>query len=413
MPVFADGGIHQVDLNSGTSTLTADTCARCHRAHTAKTGSLLVEAEPGLCLACHGTTGTGATTNVEDGVQFAVADRNSASAVAGALRSGGFVQAAIDSAHSKRIPYPYFDYLNSGTYTTTFSSKVGVLDTPQAVTSAHLDLDGSGGVVARNTAWGNGAIGSGIGAADVVMVCTSCHNPHGNGQYRILAKYPAVSGSSFVPDSSANTVTDAAPPTGDGAAAVRNYTVQMGRTLADVLAGTYVNDGASGTPSSTAGDYWRRFQPWNIVPSWNGGEVPIPDSGHQGDAPMFVPGDSANLVGFRSQINLWCASCHQRYSAGGSASSTYSGDEIFSYRHQTNTTECTQCHVGHGSNAAMGSLSGSVTYPGGAAPTSVTEGSVTTYLNSRLLKIDNRGTCQACHDPTNTIPYSPATIISH
>jgi hypothetical protein len=23
--------------------------------------------------------------------------------------------------------------------------------------------------------------------------------------------------------------------------------------------------------------------------------------------------------------------------------------------------------------------------------------------NSRLLKIDNRGTCQACHDPTGTI----------
>ena len=24
--------------------------------------------------------------------------------------------------------------------------------------------------------------------------------------------------------------------------------------------------------------------------------------------------------------------------------------------------------------------------------------------SSRLLKVDNRGTCQACHDPTGTVP---------
>lgn len=29
-----------------------------------------------------------------------------------------------------------------------------------------------------------------------------------------------------------------------------------------------------------------------------------------------------------------------------------------------------------------------------------------TGSSSRLLKIDNRGTCQACHDPTHTVPFT-------
>ena len=51
--------------------------------------------------------------------------------------------------------------------------------------------------------------------------------------------------------------------------------------------------------------------------------------------------------------------------------------------------------MAHGSNAQMpGFNSATMDYPGGiAAPTG----------DSRLLKIDNRGTCQACHEPTGTI----------
>ena len=41
-----------------------------------------------------------------------------------------------------------------------------------------------------------------------------------------------------------------------------------------------------------------------------------------------------------------------------------------------------------------GVYSANMTYPGGAAAP---------VGDSRLLKIDNRGTCQACHDPTGTI----------
>ena len=71
VPTFADGGPHVASLNNGSGGLTADSCAGCHRAHTAKNDFLLVQASTtDLCLTCHGATGTGATTNVVNGVQF-------------------------------------------------------------------------------------------------------------------------------------------------------------------------------------------------------------------------------------------------------------------------------------------------------------------------------------------------------
>src|SRR5664279_934396 len=36
LPTLADGGPHVANANSGVSTLTADSCAGCHRAHTAE-----------------------------------------------------------------------------------------------------------------------------------------------------------------------------------------------------------------------------------------------------------------------------------------------------------------------------------------------------------------------------------------
>jgi predicted CXXCH cytochrome family protein len=412
MPVAADGGPHIAGSNSGTSTLTPDTCAGCHRAHTAQGQYLINQATTeDLCLGCHGSAGVGATTNVDDGVQYAVANDGNGQPIAGALRSGGFVNARIDSAHSSRISYPY---LSSHGYIAMFSSKVGVLTTDAATTSAHLDLDGTGRITAKGVAWGNGTSANGAGP-NVTAECTSCHNPHGNGQYRILNPIPTLSGNSFVAATAPGvTVTDAALPVGAGAASVRNYTVQMGRTLGDVLAGTYVNDGQAGTPSATGGDYWRRYLPWDGVPGWDPQNGDTPATGQLGDVPMYVPGAASNLTTFSLQISAWCSACHTRYFVGGSGPTTNSGDPIFTYRHVTSRLACTQCHVAHGSNASMdGTFSGSMTYPDGSAPTSVVNGPTTTYLNSRLLKMDNRGTCAACHDPTNTIPYDGNYTITH
>lgn len=428
MPVLADGGPHDSSAFSGADGLDADICAQCHRTHTAvgpfllgdlgggglapvRLGSVSAVSgasfEEALCFSCHGAAGLGATTNVEDGVQYGLASAyERGAAEAGALRGGGFVTARIDSAHSSRKSYPVL----SGTkLTTSFSSKVGVLHAGAPATSAHLDVDGAAGVIATGKAWGNGEPNSGPGPT-VELTCTSCHNPHGNGKYRILNPIPTAPGLASAP--TAAIVTDGSLLDWVGTAATtRNYTVQGGKTLADVVNGTYVNDGAAGTPDPYAGDYWRKYLPWNIVPvlpALPARQVPsLPSTGHAGDVPMYVRGAADNLTLFRIQISAWCASCHSRYLAGDNPPED-SGDADYTYRHQTDTTECTQCHVAHGSDSAMtGTNSSTIPYPDDDPL-----GTRHISSSSRLLKIDNRGTCQACHDPTLTLPYD-GSVITH
>jgi predicted CXXCH cytochrome family protein len=405
VPAAADGGPHVAAVNNGTSTLTADSCAGCHRAHTAQGEYLLRSASiEGLCLTCHGSAGAGATTDVTLGIQYRAAspvggtgqDPTSSSAVAGALRSGGFLEARIGAGSDplaanrpSRISFPRWDGTESRIQT-WFSAKVPVLPAGMPATSAHVALDGATSVTSTGTVWGNGPLGT-TGAGPIVRLdCTSCHNPHGNGSYRILNPVPnptVVSGTFIGVANPGVQVTDATvPPVGE----YRNYTVIDAAIL-----------GAVGA-DPTAGDYWRLYRPWDGVPTYAPGD-PLADShgivpatGISGDQPAGTIGAT-----WRGQMTAWCSACHTRYAAPRSASTTPSLDPIYTYRHQTNQTECTQCHVAHGSNAVMdGTTSAAFPYPVEPGGTAIVSPS------SRLLKIDNRGTCTACHDPTDTVPYT-------
>lgn len=405
MPALADGGPHVAGINNGSLTLTADSCAGCHRAHTAQ-GPYLIRADSvnALCLTCHGSAGLGATTDVELGIQFRVAgspggpaqDETDQAAVAGALRGGGFITARIGSGSDasaadrpSRLSYPKWNGTESR-LETWFSAFVPVLPAGQPATSAHMRLDGAAGVTATNTLWGNGPLGSTSTGPIVELECTSCHNPHGNGRYRILNPIPApavVSGSFTSVADPGVTVTDATAPAGG---LTRNYTVIDAPDVSAVGA------------DPTAGDYWRLYRPWDGPPTYDpqnpdaDGHGIVPATSEFGDQPAGTVGAT-----WRGQITAWCAACHTRYPAPRSAATSPSIDAVYTYRHQTNQTECTQCHVAHGSNAVMaGSYSGTFTYPvePGGTPLS--------GPSSRLLKIDNRGTCEACHDPTGTIPYT-------
>src|ERR1035437_8126920 len=89
-PAQADNGPHSIVMGpngatTAVSTEGADQCANCHRAHTAKTTTLTLQAQPLLCLNCH--AGYGSTLNVVTG----------SSTSGGALRAGGFTSARIDS----------------------------------------------------------------------------------------------------------------------------------------------------------------------------------------------------------------------------------------------------------------------------------------------------------------------------
>jgi predicted CXXCH cytochrome family protein len=169
VPVLADNGPHQTGASA-----TTDGCSGCHRAHTGQVANLLVETQTALCYTCHGTSGTGATTDVQDGVQYApvvltqvsgIVRTGSGTTFAGALRGGGFSNAAIDTAPA------------------TTGTGIGTITPFAPTTSLH-------NVGAAGTLWGYGAIGSGAGTSNFAITCGSCHDPHGNGSYRILQHSP-------------------------------------------------------------------------------------------------------------------------------------------------------------------------------------------------------------------------------
>ena len=204
VPALADGGPHMVLVNSGSSTLTADSCAGCHRAHTAQ-GEFLLKAssEEALCLSCHGSASAGATTNVELGVQFRPAGDGTRTGVAlGALRDGGFLKAYINASAPTRLVYqrgwddaPF--NLVAAMSTRPKVSAIGTggtLGTAGNVTSAHVDIvdptNLTNGIADQQTVWGKGV--SGLGTAAVTLTCVDCHNPHGNGNYRILRPVPGI-----------------------------------------------------------------------------------------------------------------------------------------------------------------------------------------------------------------------------
>ena len=389
IPVLADGGPHVAAINSGSSSLTADSCAGCHRAHTAQ-GPMLLNApsEEALCLTCHGAAGTGATTDVMTGIQYVPAANGTRSDTQlGALRNGGFDQARIASANVYRI----------SNATGSLRTKVPVLASPVDVTSSHLAL-AENGLTNPGIAWGNGALNSGVGPV-LALGCASCHNPHGNGQYRILNPIPSDGGGPLVEDLVANVVTDAAlPPAGDA----RNYTVIATAGPSYLLLASQV---VAGAYSPTAGDYFHRGVPW--------------DTRLNNDAPNGIAGGAG--TSFNDQITQWCSACHTRYYSTDDGTND-SGDAIYKFQHNTQSNRaCTTCHVAHGSNASMAAdpVTGTTfaqNFPYPDDPTSAP--AATTSASSRLLKIDRRGTCQACHDPTGTIlpdttsgpvpvPYTP------
>ncbi len=163
-PTLADNGPH------GNYTALTDACAGCHRAHSANAANLLIEDSLALCLTCHGNAGTGADTNVVDGLYLnrdTISESPAEGVVNRGLKGGGFTNALMD--------------------TDVLTSTTAVL---APTTSSHL-ADGSTG-----TTWGHGPTTTVTyaGLTNFSLSCVSCHNPHGGGNYRILRSIPIGSG---------------------------------------------------------------------------------------------------------------------------------------------------------------------------------------------------------------------------
>lgn len=247
------------------------------------------------------------------------------------------------------------------------------------------------------TVWGNGDVGSGVGAT-VTLDCAKCHNPHGNGQYRILQTTPGedwAGSTSFEEALQAVEVADVASPT-----TTHNYTVLPGVQAQDVVNAGY---------TATQGDYFRKKYDPSGAANWTNFYLKTDpmNTGWNGTAPTNAAANGgvapANTSGL---MTAWCVTCHTRYSGLRSAAGPSSlvdnsgGDAIFMFKHGTTSIGCEQCHVSHGSNALMtAAASSTVEWPGG------TTGSA----DSRLLKVDNRGTCNLCHDPTKKVDPGTTT----
>jgi predicted CXXCH cytochrome family protein len=182
VPGLADNGPHRMGAGP-----IADNCAACHRVHTSQGEPLLGQTQTALCYTCHGSSGTGASTDVEDGVGYSGAGRSGAQ---GALRGGGFRYALIDSASPSGQETEHEDP----------NGVVPVLEKGQPVTSSH-SVDSS-----WQTAWGNGPISEEVSYGKSIMLrCGSCHDPHGDGKYRTLRPIPKESGGSSVSIADAST----------------------------------------------------------------------------------------------------------------------------------------------------------------------------------------------------------------
>ena len=326
-PAQADNGPHASTAVAAGATATlgqagGGRCASCHRAHTAKAEMLLKAAQPALCFSCH-AAGLGAATDVVNG-------KNAYTGAA--LRGGGFTYALINGAAAYKTigtvlgPHGY----------PAIAQIVPVLTVPKAVTSKH-QIDGT----TTGTMWGNGAISATVntGKAGVKLECASCHDPHGNGNYRILKPVPNDSGAPVA-----------------------------------------VNIPDAGAKVYTTANYW-------AVRDLN---VPLQAVGDTSVPPLLTDGYIANVA-------QWCTTCHTRYLAGSGSYKTNSGDAVFTYKHRSDRVDkggvsrpnCIQCHVSHGSNASMTGYANGVSQPDGAAAPAG---------DSRLLRVDNRGTCVMCHN---------------
>lgn len=233
------------------------------------------------------------------------------------------------------------------------SGLTGAVPATGVATTSQHKVNGMTGYTG-DTIWGIGTNTNGAGYTPFTLECYSCHNPHGQSSstntatYRILRSTPKM-GAGY-----------AGPALGGAAVDV-----------ADVTTKNYVI-------SSLTGNYYG--QRYSSVADNDGGN-----------------GDIA-------AISNWCARCHTRiHATGAGVGSTNSGDSIYAYRHRTDGTNvatytvptstgdstpaCLTCHVAHGSPAAMGTYSGAVKEPG----------STTVNMGSALLRIDNRGVCEACH----------------
>ena len=310
----------------GGYTATTDACAGCHRAHTASAPSLLLNAVPALCFTCHGSAGTGADTNVEDGIYKGVGGGN--------LLGGGFVNyqgAAVSSTHS--ISGAQVNAWGSGT---TWSS---------TYECAGCHNSESGLVWPGTPQWGisPNAWPTYPGRGENVtmpLTCTSCHDPHGGRNYRVLQQrlHPPTMQQEDPPGYVLVTSNETGGLNPNQAGYVANYTNSKYRLgLGDWCTGCHFT-------------YHQNISA-------------MPFNAEDGKGPVTRYRHNMNVT-----LGTLTTTLPLEDPSGNGPSID---DQLF----------CLSCHFAHGSNVTTSGQAANV------APTN----------DSALLRLDNRGVCEECH----------------
>jgi predicted CXXCH cytochrome family protein len=204
-----------------------------------------------------------------------------------------------------------------------------------AVTSKHdVALNGTPATAA---AWGNGSTrGVATNISDVQFNCASCHDPHGSSNYRIVK-------------TTVNGVAVAVAQVDEGAA--KDYDQEHWST------------GQSNLCSACHGAYH------------------VTTAGSGSDAAMVATGGYTHRVGMS-----------YAYGANSNPEAGFGGFTLpLAESGTNNTVACQTCHLPHGSSAAM-----TVIANGGPTGVGTLPGN-TTATDSALLRLDNRGVCEVCH----------------
>lgn len=394
-----------------------DACAGCHRAHTSfsslgwtdKSGTyggnaLLVGGYTNtteFCNACHGDLAPGASTNVVMG-KFDGGPSSAGGAAAGGLNDGVTTAYVTDSTFGAP--------LNGG----GFTQSANLVDWEASGAGAYKNVTSAHSMEKVGVLWGAGAAAT----SQVTLTCTSCHDPHGSSNYRLLKD--SVNG---------------------------------------VAVGGYTGDTPNGVVFSTETGYDTVYA--------DGGWLKHEDGQLQMAAyvPNYTSGSSqirsGRVLGAES-LSVWCSACHTQYNQKESAYSygSYEGGgavgSMTRHRHpvdmpltagdtqlqvmaqetadtdgldrkiplevnpgvasvRQNTVGCLTCHYAHGGSATMTGWSAAhleqingVWAPvrdavAGVEPDKADVAAIGGNVGviagtSALLRADQRGVCERCHN---------------